>query len=226
MTVDPNAPNPEATKPELALEIDGDEPAADKPAPAAAPTLDVDAVAEAVIGKLMKAAETQPAPAEPAAPVDPNAVADWDEMNKVVRSGDRSHPLFSTWSLQLAFMEEQRINREWDALQVPPGHPARGLFNASPQTYSNMPRFAVQAWQLDELKKTSAADRAKAEKAEKDRADGQRVRDSAPGMPSRSVGGSTRTGTEHMTHAEFDRRVANEPILDDKLDRGLIVFTD
>jgi len=223
MTADPNDAKPAAA--DMALELDGD--AEDKPAaPPAAPTIDVDAVAEAVIGKLMKAAEAQPA-REPAPSPQPAAdTTSYDEMVRVVNSGDRTHPLYDTYNVQLAILRKQGVEDEWAALGCGADHPARSLFRQNPGAYSGMPRYAFQAWRLNELEKTSAADRAKAEKAEKDRADGQRVRDSAPGMPSRSVGGSTRTGTEHMTHAEFDRRVANEPILDDKLDRGLIVFTD
>jgi len=224
MTVDPNDIKPES---ELALEIDGDPAEGGEPAkPAAAPSIDVDAVAEAVIGKLMKAAEAQPA-REPAPSPPPAAdTTSYDEMVRVVNAGDRSHPLYDTYNMQLAILRRQGVEDEWNALGCAAGHPARTLFMQNPQAYSGMPRYAFQAWRLNELEKTSAADRAKAEKAEKDRADGQRVRDSAPGMPSRSVGGSTKSGTLRMTHAEFDRRVDTEPDLDDKLDRGLIVFTD
>lgn len=217
MTADPN--KPVTTEPALTIE-GGDEPPA-----AVSPVVDVDAIAEAVIGKLVKAAEAQPAPAAQPKFERPDT-SSYDEMVKVVNAGDRTHPLFGTYEVQLALLRRQGEEDEWASLKCGVDHPARELFRSDPGRYAGQPRFAYQEWWIQASQKQQAEEKVKQDKEAKDREARERVRDSAPGMPSRSVGGSTRSGSLKMTHAEFNRRVETEPDLDDKYDQGLIVFTD
>lgn len=225
MTVDPNKPADEPKTPDPALTIDDDP---EEPKTPVAPAVDVDAIAEAVIGKLVKAAEAAPTPAaQPAATVSDPDIADYKEMRRVVDNNETTHPLYSTWKLQLAILARQGQEDEWVALGCNSNHPARALFAANPGAYAGQPKFAYQQWYIEASQKQQQDEKAKQEKEAKDKEARDRVRDSAPGMPSRSVGGSTRSGKAlSMTHAEFNRRVETEPDLDDKYDQGLIVFTD
>jgi hypothetical protein len=199
-------------------------PAIETPAPAQG--VDVDVLADRVIEKLMSAAQT----AAPEAQT--QTFGGGGNVIKVLRAQaeDPDHPLYHSAVATLEMMRRQGEEEEWGALGCPIGHPARALFASSPQAFSMRPRHAFTEWQLQEAKKGSAEWNARAKAAaEKEKADeaAKVVRESTPGMPSRSVEVRPgQSGKRRMTHQQFYTEVQNDQSLDDLADAGLIEWLD
>lgn len=222
MTVDPN----DAEQGELPItQAESETQAAQVEAPAAAaPAVDVDTLADRVIEKLMTAAQT-------AAPETQTQAYTQGPGGNVLQTlhdqaRDPNHPLYATAVAQLEMLRRQGEEEEWGALGIPPGHPARMMYAQNPAAFSNRPRHAHTAWELAESRR-GQNDRAREQAAataaaESERKAAEAVRASAPGMPSRSVGVKPGSGRVSMSHDEFERRVVNEPELDDLADKGLI----
>jgi len=216
MTADPN----DSPQGDLPLEQQAE------PVAAPAPSVDVDALADRVIEKLMSAAQTsapqaqtqsfQPGPGK-------NVIETLQEQAR-----DPNHPLYATANATLDMMRRAGEEEEWGAMGVPIGHPARSLYLQNPGAFSGRPRHAFTTWQLQEAQATSAAnnDKARQQVADEEKKEAAKaVRNSAPGMPTRSVESKPRAGTRtHYTIDEFRSAVASDPTLDDRLDRGEITI--
>ena len=206
MTDDPNVPAdpPAAT-----------DPPADPPAPvepAAAPAVDMDALADRVVAKLTSAAQAH----QPPQVANPATVSAYDDL--VRQANDPTDPRHASAFVAVELLKSKAQDDEWNALGCPPGHPARALFAANPQGYAGYPRFAFNEWQNSELRRQAVEAEAASKKAAEDAA--RAARDSVPGMPSRSVGSSPRSGKAPITMSEYMRRRDSEPDLEDQYDRG------
>ena len=223
MTVDPNNQTP----PDPQLEL---EPAASDP-PAAAPVgASVEEIADAVLAKILRAAAPEPEPARTTPQLGNAEMNSIEELQR--QATDPEDPRRANAIATLGLRYRAMVDDEWNALGVPVGHPARVLFMQNESAFSGRPMYALQAWENQELRrKVAEAEAGKGrtpdpdpEDAEKERA--RKVRESAPGMPSRSVSQSPRAGKKNAYDSleDFRRAAASDPTLDDAYDRGEITI--